>query len=405
MNDGSQFRNLSMARFASLIAPVPADIDVIFRLADNRSFLAAFGSAMILSLVAELLIQPYLSRAIDRFNRKKIQMINQAVFSISTLAAGFEIILRGHYEVILLMMLLIIEIYYTVSYQTYASMAQSMIRSRDAGNYNGLSEVLGQTPVIMGALLSTILWNVVPFPYILLASGAAGVLLLLPLAYVRNVCLQFPARSSPSAGISTSRKMRWSAALFIFLFNMPYVAVVSGNYLKPIFIAQLLNGTPGTLAESEIIYALSAVTAGILAPLSIKKMGEFRSAMMFSLIYVAGSLLMTMFPIIAIFFLFQASHGTGNAGNRISRNTLVMRNVPAEEIGRFNGNVYILTVAARISLLVLYILTIELIGVRMLMIITGSIVLIAVLAGTALRRSSIIQAENLRLLEKGLSVQ
>ena len=150
-------------------------------------------------------------------------------------------------------MLLIIEIYYTVSYQVYASMAQSMIRSRDAGNYNGLSEVLGQTPVIMGALLSTILWNVVPFPYILLASGAAGVLLLLPLAYVRNVCLQFPARSSPSAGISTSRKMRWSAALFIFLFNMPYVAVVSGNYLKPIFIAQILNGTPGTLAESELI--------------------------------------------------------------------------------------------------------------------------------------------------------
>ncbi len=60
-----------MARFASLIAPVPADIDVIFRLADHRSFLAAFGSVMILSLVAELLIQPYLSRAIDRFNRKK----------------------------------------------------------------------------------------------------------------------------------------------------------------------------------------------------------------------------------------------------------------------------------------------------------------------------------------------
>ena len=114
---------------------------------------------------------------------------------------------------------------------------------------------------------------------------------------------------------------------------------------------------------------------------------------------------MPMFPIIAIFFLFQVSHGTGNAGNRISRNTLVMRNVPAEEIGRFNGNVHILAVIARISLLVLYILTIELIGVRMLMIITGSMVLIAVIAGTALRRSSIIQAENLRLLEKGLSVQ
>ena len=129
MNDDSQFRNLSMARFSSLIAPVPADIDVIFRLAYNRSFLAAFGSAMILSLVAELLIQPYLSWAIDRFYRKKIQMINQAVFSISTMAAGFEIFLMGHYEVILLVMLLIIEIYYTVSYQVYASMVRSITRS------------------------------------------------------------------------------------------------------------------------------------------------------------------------------------------------------------------------------------------------------------------------------------
>ena len=394
-----------MARFASLIAPVPADIDIIFRLADHRSFLAAFGSVMILSLVAELLIQPFLSRAIDRFNRKRIQVINQALFSISAVAAGFEIFLWGRIEAILLIMLLTIEIYYTISYQVYASMAQSIIRRKDAGNYNGLSEILGQTPVIMGALLSALLWSIMPLPYILLASGAAGMLFLLPLTYVRNASLQVSAQHSTSAGISMSRKMRWSTVLFIFLFNMPYVAVVSGNYLKPIFIAQLLKGSPGTLAESEIIYAISAVAAGMLAPFLIKKMGEFQSAMMFSLIYVAGSIMMPMFPIIGIFFLFQVSHGTGNAGNRISRNTLVMRNVPAEEIGRFNGNVQILVVMARISLLVLYILTIELIGVRMLMVITGAVVLTAVLAGTALRRYATIQMDNRLLPEKESSVQ
>ncbi len=400
MKGYNQFRNLSLARFASLIAPVPADIDIVFRLANNRSFLAAFGIAMLLSLVVELMIQPYLSRIIDRMERRKIQAVNQIVFAISVMAVGLEIVLLGNIEAALLVMLVLIETYYTVAYQVYASIAQSLIKRRDAGNYSGLSEILGQTPVILGAAISAIFWNMIPLPYILVASGAAGIFLLFPLAFVRNAGATVLAGQNTPSAEPVIRKMKLSSVIFIFLFNMPYVAVVSGNYLKPIFIAQLLHGTPGTLAESEIIYAVSAVVAGLLAPLAIKKIGEFRSAIMFSLIYVAGSILMPLFPLIAIFFILQFSHGTGNAGNRISRNTLVMRNVPAGEIGQFNGKVQILAVASRILLLILYIMAIELIGVRMLMIMTGIIVLAAVTAGALLRRYATVQMENLRLLDQ-----
>ncbi|MEM0156603.1 MAG: MFS transporter [Thermoplasmataceae archaeon] len=394
-----------MARFSSLIAPVPADIDIVFRLADNRSFLTAFGFAMILSLVAELMIQPYLSRVIDRIERRKIQAVNQLVFAISVMTVGLEISLLGHLEAALLIMLVLIETYYTVAYQVYASIAQSLINHRDAGNYSGLSEILGQTPVIIGAAISAIFWNIVPLPYILVASGVVGIFLLFPLARVRNTSATVLTGQSTHSTRPAVRKMKMSSVIFIFLFNMPYVAVVSGNYLKPIFIAQLLHGTPGTLAESEIVYAISAVMAGLLAPLAIKKIGEFRSAMMFSLVYVAGSILMPLFPLIAIFFILQSSHGTGNAGNRISRNTLVMRNVPAGEIGHFNGKVQMLAVTSRILLLLLYILTIELIGVRLLMIITGIMVLAAVTAGALLRRYATVQMENLRLLDQQASFQ
>lgn len=232
MNDGSQFRNLSMARFASLIAPVPADTDTIFRLSADRSFLGAFGYIMILSLVVELLIQPHLSRAIDRINRKGIQMINQTLFSVSALSAGLLTAISGHVEAVLLIMLLIIEVYYTVSYRVYASVAQSVIKLKDAGNYNGVSEILSQSPVIMGGLLSALLWNIVPLQYIFLASGMAGMLFLLPLSYVRNAGAQVSSGHSSGSGISRGHRMGWMTILFVFLLNMPYVAVVSGNYLK-----------------------------------------------------------------------------------------------------------------------------------------------------------------------------
>lgn len=379
MRLSGNFARVSIARFSSLIAPVPVEIEVVFRLSENRTFLAYFGYIMIISILLVAVMQPYLSSLLDSSDRKRVQILNQMAFSLVTLVMAIISLKMGGTLLLLLLLFLIIEIYYNVTYQTYASIAQDIIEKMDAGRYNGVSEILSQSPLIMGGILIAVLWRSLPLSFTLILSGTMGFLFTVPLLTLKYNGHR-KTQTEHNYGNWEYFKRRKMAIVFIFLLNMPYVAVVSGNYLKPIFIAQVLSGTPGTLAESEIIYAFAAAISGSLVPLMISKIGEFRSSLLFSFIYVVGSVLMPLFPDLAIFFVLQVSHGIGNPGNRIARNTMVMRGILPEEIGRFNGSVQMLTFLARVIILLAYVMGITIMGVRVLMLGTGILVLASISA-------------------------
>ncbi len=377
---------LLLGRFFGLMGPVPLDIEAVFRLASIPSYVQSLGTIMIITLLLEIGIQPFLSTLLDRYDRKRVQLFSQVCASFAMIAMGIYTQMRGAGQCWYLASVLLVDVYYFVSYQAYAAMAQDVVSARNAGTYSGIAELVSQFPVIMGGVLVAFLWSSVGFPGILMLAGltilaATPVLILLPIPPVMSKIPE--VRTERAAGYM---RANFSPVLYIFLLNIPYVAVVSGNYLKPVFIARVLSGNPGTLGVSESIYAGMASLTGLIAPLAVKKAGEFRSAMIFSTIYAAGSLLMPLFPLAALFFIFQVSHGMGNPGNRISRNTLVLKNVPREQIGRFNGSVNILDMICRVALLSIYITFINGLGVRFLMEVTAVVVCIATLAAMALHK-------------------
>ncbi|NON63352.1 hypothetical protein HLB03_11685, partial [Acidianus sp. DSM 29099] len=75
---------------------------------------------------------------------------------------------------------------------------------------------------------------------------------------------------------------------------MLYISVITGNYIKPIFISQTLKGTAQTLSYSEGIYALAGISIGILTPYLIKIKEAFSIAVLMAVIYCIGSLLMPL---------------------------------------------------------------------------------------------------------------
>lgn len=52
----------------------------------------------------------------------------------------------------------------------------------------------------------------------------------------------------------------------------PFIAIVVGNYTKPSFIVNDLNGTPIIIGAMESIYAISAVITSLLIPRINEKM-------------------------------------------------------------------------------------------------------------------------------------
>ncbi|MCL4341637.1 MAG: MFS transporter [Candidatus Thermoplasmatota archaeon] len=380
------YRRILFARFSGLIGPVPLDVEATFRLASNLATVQLLGFVMTAAILLEIGIQPYISVLLDSHSRKEIQFLNLMIFSSAMMVCGILTSLLGTGKYWYSVAFIAVDLYYFVSYQAYAALAQELVPGKIAGSYNGFAEIVGQSPVFVGGILSAVLWNFVGFGGIMLLCAAVTILGTLPLKSLpaRNVGTGLSKKRPRKPGHYMSGKFR--SILYIFLLNAPYVAVVSGNYLKPIFIAQVLSGSPGTLGLSESVYAGMAALTGILAPVMIQRVGEFSSAMIFSAIYAAASLLMPLLPFIWIFFMLQALHGTGNPGNRISRNTIVMKNVPKEEIGRFNGSVNLLTMLSRVLILAAYIITLNTAGVRVLMEVTAIGVCLAMLVAGIIKR-------------------
>lgn len=393
------YPRLLLERFFGLMGPVPLDIEAVFRLASIPSYVQSLGTIMILTILLEIVIQPFLSSLLDRHNRKTVLLCNQVLSSSIMIAMGAFLYSRSTGQPWYLSSVLVVDIYYFVEYQAYAAMAKEVVAANNAGAYNGIAELVSQSPIIIGGVMSAFLWTFIGFSGILLLAGiltlaATPLLFSLQVPFSEN---HFPENKARQPGSYITGAFR--PVLYIFLLNIPYVAVVSGNYLKPVFIARVLSGNPGTLGLSESIYAGMASVTGLIAPLVVKKAGEFRSAMIFSIIYAAGSVLMPLFPVVGLFFIFQASHGMGNPGNRISRNTLVMRKVPREQIGRFNGSVNLLDMICRVAVLSIYIAAVNVLGVRFLMEATAAGVCIAMLAAMALHGS-----DPMRELQPGMTV-
>ncbi|MCL4335966.1 MAG: hypothetical protein M1344_01900 [Candidatus Thermoplasmatota archaeon] len=101
-----------------------------------------------------------------------------------------------------------------------------------------------------------------------------------------------------------------------------------------------------------------------------------------------GSLLIPVAPLWYLFLIFQILHGFGNPGTRIARNTVVMKSVPKNEMGRFNGSVQLLTTMTRIVLISVSMLEVLSAGAGTLILVIGTIVFVAeVLAGILLSRN------------------
>ena len=167
-------------------------------------------------------------------------------------------------------------------------------------------------------------------------------------------------------------KMRshFRLVLFFYLLNFTFIIVTLGNLVKPIFIVDVLNGNTSSISLSEMTYAVFGSITGIVLSVIPIKFG-LRYCYIFMILFAFGSFLIPLSPDIVFYLVFQSTHGIGNPGNRIFRNTLIMNHVKPSDSGRFFASITFLSNISRLILLSIFTSVVNITGPGLLLDMTG----------------------------------
>jgi MFS family permease len=116
----------------------------------------------------------------------------------------------------------------------------------------------------------------------------------------------------------------------------PFVAVMTGNYLFPIYVQNILQAPAVVFGRGEIAFAFGAVLAGVLGPKLISRYSAPNVAMVMMAIFICGLILLGSLQSVTAFYIALVLVGLGGAGSRVFRSTVLYTVVPNEIMGRVN---------------------------------------------------------------------
>jgi hypothetical protein len=146
-------------------------------------------------------------------------------------------------------------------------------------------------------------------------------------------------RPRSSIGASVAEAWHWlrarpRLAVFLTCSLLPFVAVMAGNYLFPIYVAQTLHAPASLFAGGEIVFAGGAVVAGLLLPRLISQHSASTTIPGTMLAFLAGLVTLLVFRNPLAYLVAGALCGFGNAGCRVARSALMLNLVPNAVMGR-----------------------------------------------------------------------
>ena len=320
----------------------------------------AFRWATIATTVVLILLTPYYGAWLDRHSRKAGLLGSEAWGFCATLTMAVLGLYLGGFSTWQLMVIYFAGMcYYSLHYPAKFALVQQMFDRSQYQALTGLLEIQGQTAMMIAGGLGGLLVDHVPLWAILLFDAATYLVSFLiqsTLPYTATH-LQGGANPPPPAAIwhRVAEGVRWLRArprlAFFFTCSLvPFVVVMAGNYLFPIYVAQTLQASAVYFAAGDIAFAVGAILAGFLLPRLIGRHSAANTIPATMLVFLAGLLVIILLRFPATFVLAGALLGFGNAGCRVARSALLLERVPNEMMGRVSGFYQILDRVLRTGL-------------------------------------------------------
>ncbi len=387
-SDGRNLLIFNIIKSLTLSAFGPFEIYSLLYLSSSETGRIELGSIMFLSVLLGILAGPKVGNLIDRHERKLILNFNLLFFIFISISAFM--IWKSDAElskIVIPAVFLIIDFSEGIFFSTMRSIQQTMVTNKKKyGLSNSISEISGQLPTVIGATLA--------IPVLSVLGPAFSLVIQLPFIAVSLILLTYlkenfsPVKDNNKNNKSNTSSLKYikenfPIVFFFYLLNFTFIVTTIGNFLKPIFIVNTLHGNANGISLSEITYSTIGMSTGaLLSVLRIKF--SLKHSYLFMLIFTIGCFLIPSSTSFAMYIGFQTTHGVGNPGNRISRNTVTMNGIPREYSGRFYAGVQILSDITRLILLLVFTISITFVGPSVLLTITGILMLIAIILSLTL---------------------
>jgi len=337
----SRVRRLLLANITGSIGSGITIIAIPWILVHRSGGDQIYGYTTVITTIALFIFMPYYGAWIDRHSRKRMLLFGELFGFVATLTMASWALLSGRIETWQLIVSYFSGmLYFTLHYPAKYAFLQQIIEPRHFQSLTGLMEIQGQAASMLAGGLAGIVVDRIPLWFILFVDAATYLFSFLVQSTLPYESSHLKQGSPPAnAWRSMAEGWRWlhahaSVSIYFACTLVPFVLVMVGNYLFPVYVAGVLRAPSTVFGNGEITFALGAVLAGFMIPRLASDRGADRVIVgTMALCLVAIALFMFRQTPNA-YFIGMGLFGLGHAGSRVARTALMLHTIPNPVMGR-----------------------------------------------------------------------
>ncbi len=338
-----RIRRLLLANITGSIGAGVTIIAIPWILIQREGGERLYGYITILSTLALFAMVPHYGAWLDRHSRKAAMLAAEIFGAITTLSMAAWMFVTGEAATWQLLVIFFCGmLYYTLHFPAKFAFVQQVFERKHYQSLMGLLEIQGQTASMLAGGLAALMIDHVDLSTILLLNGGTYVFsyfIQRPLPYTASHVSADRPKTSVTADLVEG--LRWLGArpaftTFILCTLAPFVAVMVGNYLFPIYVQHILRASAAVFGTGEMAFAVGAIAAGLVGPPLLTRLPTATVALGMMALFVVGLALLSGVPTVATFYVALLLIGLGNAGARVARGTVLLHEVPNALMGRVN---------------------------------------------------------------------
>lgn len=302
-----------------------------------------YGSVTLLTTIVLFFFMPYYGLWVDRHSRKTMLLSSELFGALAMVGMVFVGSATGHYGSGLLATIYFCGmLYYTLHVPAKFAFLQQVFDKSQYQPLMGLMEIQGQTAMMIAAGLGAILVEHVSLTTILLIDAGTYAFSFVIQSTIPYQSTHLEAATGQVRGTAwqgVREGWRWlrnrpKLTIFFAASLMPFIALMVGHYLFPIYITQTLHAGAWVFGAGEIVFSLGAILAGLSLPRLIAVHSARRTIPLTMSIFVAGAAILVFFPSITLYLIAGLLLGYGNAGIRVARGAVMLHLIDNKVMGR-----------------------------------------------------------------------
>lgn len=336
----SDFKFLALGSFTSWVGSqmqIVAIIWHVYQLTNSPYSLAIIGFARFIPLI---IVSPLAGVIADKFNRKKIILVAQAISMLSAIVLTYLTFANLITPMLIYILLIINSTGSALESPARHSMIPSLVPKESLINALSLNSVMFQVSMVAGPSLAGFLIGSIDIGWVYLINSLSFIAVIVALFFIKSELKSYHS--------TTSFSFKSLKEGFIFVFTHPLIASTmlldffatffsSATVLLPIFAKEILSVGPQGLGLLYAAPSLGAIAAGLIFSSFKDLKGQGKILLGAVTFYGLATVLFGVSKNFNWSFFFLALAGAGDAVSAIIRNTIRQLATPDYMRGRMTS--------------------------------------------------------------------